>query len=87
MPELFPMLAGLLAGAVLSGVAPRIRVWLGAGLAVVLGFCATVLSGEFRIGWEYLLVDIPLVAVSAVGGFVLVRWLRGRDLERGASHG
>jgi len=27
--------------------------------------CATVVSGEFRIGWEFLLLDIPLVAVTA----------------------
>jgi hypothetical protein len=35
---------------------------------VALGVLATVVSGEFRVSWEFLLFDIPLVAVSAFLG-------------------
>jgi hypothetical protein len=37
----------------------------GALLSVLLGFAATVVGGELRIGWEYLLIGIPLVGASA----------------------
>jgi hypothetical protein len=40
-------------------------------LWVAFGFVATVASGEFRISWGYLLVDIPLVAGSAGLAFLL----------------
>jgi hypothetical protein len=30
-------------------------------------------SGEWRISWSFLLIDIPLVAVSAVAGDLLSR--------------
>jgi hypothetical protein len=42
-------------------------------LSVLLGVAATMLSGEFRIGWEYLLIDIPLVAVSAAAIYWVTR--------------
>ena len=32
-----------------------------------------MLSGEFEVSWDYLLVDIPLVAVSAALSFTLAR--------------
>jgi hypothetical protein len=38
---------------------------MGAILAIILGSLATIISGEFRIGWEFLLIDIPLVALTA----------------------
>jgi hypothetical protein len=71
--ELFPVITGLLAGALMAWV-PALRrrrlTWLA---AVVLGVAATVLSGEFRVSWAYLLVDVPLVAVSCGLGIRLVR--------------
>ena len=53
--------------------APSLRLWVGVLLSAVLGLCATVLSGEFEVSWDYLLVDIPLVAVSAGLSFTLAR--------------
>jgi len=65
MSELFPILCGACAGLVLGSIPPARRLRLSLLLSVLLGAAATILSGEFRIGWEYLLIDIPLVAVSA----------------------
>ena len=39
-------------------------------LSVVAGVLSTVMSGEWRISWAFLLVDIPLVAGCAVIGFL-----------------
>ena len=65
MSELFPVLCGACVGLILGAVPPARRLRLSLLLSVVLGIAVTIVSGEFRIGWEYLLVDIPLVAVSA----------------------
>jgi hypothetical protein len=59
------------------------RLLAGAPLAVLFGVVATVISGEFRIGWEYLLIDIPLVGLSAVATLVVTRRVvRGRWVDR-----
>ena len=71
MSELFPFAAGLVLGAVLGLLRPAIRLPAGAACAVVLGVLATVVSGEFRTSWGYLLIDIPLVAGAAFLGLVL----------------
>jgi hypothetical protein len=42
-------------------------------MSVMLGLAATVVSGEFRIGWEYLLIDIPLVGVSSAAVYWMTR--------------
>jgi hypothetical protein len=54
-------------------VAPRLRLPLAIVASLVVGTLATVVSGEYQIGWEYLLIDIPLVALSCVGGFAFAR--------------
>ena len=73
MQELFPVVSGVVLGIVVAGLRPSLRLWVGVLLAAVLGLCATVLSGEFEVSWDYLLVDIPLVAVSAGLSFTLAR--------------
>jgi hypothetical protein len=80
MQELIPLTAGLCLGAALGLIRPGLRLAVGAVMAVVLGFFATVITGEFRASWGYLLFDIPLVAVSAGLG-----WLAGRRVRRPAS--
>lgn len=73
MNELFPIVAGFLAGTLvawLPALKRRRLTWL-AGL--VVGVAATVMSGEFRVSWAYLLADVPLVAVSGVLGIRLAR--------------
>ena len=64
MQELFPILFGLILGAGLGFVRPSMRLPVGAVLAIVLGVLATVITGEFKSSWGYLLIDIPLVAVG-----------------------
>ena len=73
MQELFPILFGLILGAALGFVPPSIRMPLGAVLAVALGVLATVITGEFKSSWGYLLIDIPLVALSALAGLLAGR--------------
>ncbi len=73
MNELFPIAAGLLCGLLLGTVTARRKVIVGLAFSVVAGVLATMLSGEWRISWAFLLIDIPLVAVSAVAGDLLSR--------------
>ena len=82
MTELFPIVAGLLCGVVLGSLTARRRVLVGLAFSVVAGVLATVLSGEWRISWAFLLIDIPLVAVSAVVGDLLSRSVVLRRAER-----
>jgi hypothetical protein len=72
MNELFPLASGLLLGALMAGLRPR-RPWLGIPIAIALGVAATFVSGEYKIGWDYVLIDVPLVSICAVAGFMLVR--------------
>jgi hypothetical protein len=78
MHELFPIVSGLLLGAVLPLVRPGMRLEVGVGASIVLGTLATVVSGEYRIGWEFLLIDIPLVAVCSLTGFATACVVRRR---------
>jgi hypothetical protein len=73
--ELFPVVAGLLCGVLLGSLTARRRVIFGLIVSVVAGVLATVISGEWRISWAFLLIDIPLVAVSAVVGDLVSRSL------------
>lgn len=80
MTELFPILGGLAVGAVLGLLRPGSRRLVGALAALALGTAATLVSGEYRLGWEYLLVDIPLVGVSSVVGLLVSRRLRPNSM-------
>jgi hypothetical protein len=75
MQELIPVGCGLLLGAALGYIRPSMRLPIGAALAVVLGVCATVVTGEFKLTWSYVLVDIPLVALATCLAFVTFRRL------------
>ncbi|HET6686209.1 MAG TPA: hypothetical protein VFH02_06760 [Jiangellaceae bacterium] len=76
MNELFPILSGLAVGTMLGLIRPQTRLVVAVVAAVVLGTIATVISGEYKIGWEFLLIDIPLVGVSSAAGFVILRAVR-----------
>lgn len=73
MAELFPIAAGLLCGLVLGSLTARRRVVVGLVFSVLAGLLATVVSGEWKVSWAFLLIDIPLVAVSAVIGALVSR--------------
>jgi hypothetical protein len=51
MQELFPLACGLLLGVTLGFVRPTLWLPIGAGLAIVLGLLATVVTGEFKTSW------------------------------------
>ena len=80
MNELFPILSGLLVGSVLTLIRPQMRLAAGVVAAVILGTIATIVSGEYKIGWEFLLIDIPLVAIASAAGFATTRAIRRRGL-------
>ncbi len=82
MQELLPIAGGLLCGVLIGLARPRLRVGAGALVAVALGVIATVVSGEYRIGWEYLLVDMPLVAGSEIVGHLAVPRMRAAPNRR-----
>ena len=73
MAELFPVLAGLAVGVVLAALRPGVQRALGAVCAVLLGVAATIVSGEYLVGWEFLLIDVPLAAAGTVAGLFLAR--------------
>ena len=77
MQELLPILSGLCAGLLLGLLRPAMRLPLGIALAVVLGTLATIITGEYKIGWEFLLIDIPLVGIASLVSLVGLRVLRG----------
>jgi len=83
MQELVPLVSGLVVGVALGLVRPSLRWWIGALLAVALGVFATVVTGEFKTSWAYLLVDIPLVALASVAGLTLSRHAVRRRLRAG----
>lgn len=78
MNELFPIVSGLIVGSSLGAIAPRLRLAVALAAAILLGTAATVVSGEYLIGWEFLLIDIPLVGLSSSASFLLLRHLRTR---------
>ena len=82
MDEFLPVLSGILLGSFLGYLRPGKRLRAGAIPAILLGTLATIVSGEFRLSWGFLLVDIPLVAGAAALALFAVhqfRWARSRS--------
>lgn len=75
MEELVPLSFGFLLGILLGLVRPSLRLPAGAVLVIMLGVSATVVTGEAQLTWAFVLIDIPIVAVSAVLGLLAGRWL------------
>jgi len=74
--EFLPIISGIVLGSILGFLKPKLRLSVGAVLVILLGILATVASGEFEISWGFLLIDIPLVAVSAAVALFAVHRLR-----------
>lgn len=81
MNEVFPVAAGLLLGALVGYLRPRTRAAVGVAGAFAFGALATIVSGEYRVGWEFLLVDIPLVGLATAAAFLALRTLRRRSIS------
>ena len=75
--ELLPVASGLVIGSILGLLRPSLRVPIGVVLVLTFGALATMVSGEYLISWSFLLIDIPLVAVSACAGLFATHRLRG----------
>jgi hypothetical protein len=69
--ELFPILGGAAAGALFATT--RVAVWLRMMVAIFLAVCATMLSGEYRLGGYFLLLDLAEVCFAAMLAFAVVR--------------
>ena len=74
--ELLPVASGLVIGLILGLLRPALRVPIGVVLIIAFGVIATVVSGEYLISWSFLLIDIPLVAVSSAAGLIVMHRLR-----------
>ena len=81
MNEIFPIMSGLLVGSVLTLIRPNARLTVVIVASILLGTAATIVSGEYKVSWEFLLIDIPLVALSSLAGFTTVRLVRGATAE------
>jgi hypothetical protein len=82
--EVFPVVAGVLVGLIALCISNlRLRTVAYVALSVLFGVLATTLSGEFALGWEFLLIDIPLVMLSAAATVALAtyapRWIAQRN--------
>jgi len=67
MKETVPVLLGVLlavACEMVPGRTARRVTW--AAASVVAGVAATVLTGEAAISWAFVLIDVPIVALTAV---------------------
>ena len=79
MEELLPVASGLVIGLILGLLRPSLRVPIGVVLILTFGVIATMVSDEYLISWSFLLVDVPLVAISAGAGLFVthrLRWAR-----------
>jgi len=77
--ELLPVASGLVIGLILGLLRPSLRMPVGLISIIAFGVLATVVSGEYLISWSFLLIDIPLVAVSAAACLFVthrLRWAR-----------
>lgn len=89
-PEVLPVAGGLAVGCVARYAYQRTR-HLSVGLrgfyaaaVLLIAICATVLSGEFRLSWGFLVDDLLLASLSACGAFLvtgLVASWRGSRLK------
>jgi len=76
MHELFPIAAGLLLGSLLQLLRPSLRLPVGLAAAVVIGTTATIISGEYKISWEFLAIDIPGAALATAAGYLATKRTR-----------
>ena len=67
MNELFPFIGGLLAGIVTSWL-PRRQTRLVWSIAIgsVVGSVATLASGEYRLGWSFVLIDTAIALATVL---------------------
>ena len=77
MAEAIPILSGMALGAIAGLLRGRVPAWAMAVMVCLFAGAATIGSGEFRVGWSYLLVDAAQVAAGAAFSMIVLRRLRG----------
>jgi hypothetical protein len=77
MDELFPVILGVIFGALIWCFAvARYRAVLSILAVLVAGTAATVLSGEYVESWIYILLDLGEAALGLALGMALAHWLQ-----------
>ncbi|MBO9405265.1 MAG: hypothetical protein J7448_09305 [Thermomicrobium sp.] len=72
MGEILPISAGILVGLICWRIASvRLRTAALVVLSVLFGALASLVNGELALSWGFLLIDIPLVFLVAVGTSLL----------------
>ena len=84
MGEILPISVGILVGLICWRIASvRLRTAALVVLSVLFGALASLLNGELALSWGFLLIDIPLVFLVAVGTSLLVsRLVSARQTAR-----
>ncbi|MBO9307115.1 hypothetical protein [Thermomicrobium sp.] len=84
MGEILPISAGILVGLICWRIASvRLRTAALVVLSVLFGALASLVNGELALSWGFLLIDIPLVFLVAVGTSLLVsRLVSARQAAR-----
>ncbi|MFN3337835.1 MAG: hypothetical protein ACK42I_10095 [Thermomicrobium sp.] len=78
MGEILPISAGVVVGLLCWRIASvRLRTAALVILSVIFGALASLLTGELALTWGFLLIDIPLVFLVAVGTSLLLTRLVG----------
>jgi len=73
MGEILPISAGILVGLICWRIASvRLHTAALVVLSVLFGALASLVNGELALSWGFLLIDIPLVFLVAVGTSLLV---------------
>jgi hypothetical protein len=80
--EFFPLMGGLVLGSLLSLLRTSARLRIGVLLTICIGLLATLASGEFRLHWGFVLLDISLVAASVVAGLFCTRLMQSKQALR-----
>ncbi len=70
-PEVLPVAGGLVVGCVARFAYQRSGRWFYAAAVLLIALCATVVSGEFRLSWGFLVDDLLLASLSACGAFLV----------------
>lgn len=77
MQEILPISAGVVVGLLCWRISSvRRRAVALVLLSVIFGFLASLLTGELALTWGFLLIDIPLVFLVALGTTLLVSAVR-----------
>jgi hypothetical protein len=84
MGEILPIGAGILVGLICWRIASvRLRTAALVVLSVLFAALASLVNGELALSWGFLLIDIPLVFLVAVGTSLLVsRLVSARQTAR-----